>query len=76
MNILEKYSLILEKIEEQPIFDVNDVRKWLNSGDTEAGRCIAHLLEMDQIELCEDESGDAKYIQKEDSHQSHRNSIP
>lgn len=65
MDILDKYNLILEKIEEQPIFDVNDVRKWLNSGDAEAGRCIAHLLEMGQIELCEDESGDAKYIQKE-----------
>lgn len=65
MDILDKYNLILEKIEEQPIFDVNDVRKWLNSGDAEAGRCITHLLEMGQIELCEDESGDAKYIQKE-----------
>jgi len=65
VDILDKYNLILEKIEEQPIFDVNDVRKWLNSGDAEAGRCITHLLEMGQIELCEDESGDAKYIQKE-----------
>ena len=65
MDHLDQYNTILEKIAEQPVFDVNDVREWLNSGDRVASDCIKWLLDHDQIELCEDESGDAKYISKE-----------
>lgn len=64
MNNIEKFNLVLENIASQPVFDVNDVRKWLNSGDALATECIEWLQNADQIELCEDESGDTKYISK------------
>lgn len=65
MENVEKFGNILEKIAQQPIFDINDVRRWLDSGDELASECINWLLEIGQIELCSDESGAAKYIQKE-----------
>jgi putative ATP-dependent helicase yeeB len=65
MDHMDRCNTILEKIAEQPVFDVNDVREWLNSGDRIASDCIKWLIDHNQIELCEDESGDAKYISKE-----------